>query len=273
MLKKNNLLALLLVLILSIYFSFLGCDSGGKSDSDAATADTVTTTSGLKYIDVVVAAGEKSKAGDVATVHYTGWLTDSTKFDSSRDRNQPFKVSIGQGSVIPGWDEGLQGMAIGSKRTLIIPPELGYGARSAGSIPPNSTLIFEVEMLDISEPRKIPEYDEANLQTTESGLQYVITQEGTGAIPQKGQTVEVHYSGWLVDGKMFDSSVDRGAPIQFPLGTGRVIPGWDEGLAMMKVGGKRILVIPSELAYGAGGRGAIPPNSILIFEVELLGVK
>lgn len=109
--------------------------------------------------------------------------------------------------------------------------------------------------------------------TTSSGLQYIDLKVGTGATAQAGQTVTVHYTGWLENGKKFDSSVDRGKPFSFPLGAGRVIKGWDEGVQGMKVGGKRKLIIPSALGYGArGAGGAIPPHATLIFEVELLGV-
>ena len=109
--------------------------------------------------------------------------------------------------------------------------------------------------------------------TTSSGLQYIDLTVGAGATAQAGQTVTVHYSGWLENGKKFDSSVDRGQPFSFPLGAGRVIKGWDEGVQGMKVGGKRKLIIPSNLGYGArGAGGAIPPHATLIFEVELLGV-
>ena len=108
--------------------------------------------------------------------------------------------------------------------------------------------------------------------TTSSGLQYIDLKVGTGAPAQAGQTVSVHYTGWLESGKKFDSSVDRGQPFSFPLGAGRVIKGWDEGVQGMKVGGKRKLIIPSNLGYGArGAGGVIPPNATLIFEVELLG--
>ena len=116
------------------------------------------------------------------------------------------------------------------------------------------------------------------MSKTPSGLQYEDTQAGTGASPQKGQTCVMHYTGWLwvnnAKGAKFDSSVDRGKPFEFPIGQGRVIKGWDEGVASMKIGGKRTLLIPPELGYGArGAGGVIPPNATLLFEVELLGVK
>src|SRR5437868_9794815 len=118
----------------------------------------------------------------------------------------------------------------------------------------------------------------AKTVTTQSGLQITDTTVGTGASPKKGQICVMHYTGWLYEngqkGKKFDSSVDSGKPFEFPIGAGRVIAGWDEGVASMKVGGKRTLVIPPSLGYGArGAGGVIPPNATLMFDVELLGVK
>ena len=114
--------------------------------------------------------------------------------------------------------------------------------------------------------------------TMPSGLQIIDTTAGTGATPRTGQTCVMHYTGWLYEngakGKKFDSSLDRGQPFEFPIGAGRVIKGWDEGVATMKVGGKRTLIIPPALGYGErGAGGVIPPNATLMFEVELLGVK
>ncbi len=124
----------------------------------------------------------------------------------------------------------------------------------------------------------VPRSNEPTPVTTASGLKYVDTRLGTGVSPQPGQRCVVHYTGWLSNrgkkGKKFDSSLDRGEPLVFPVGVGRVIKGWDEGLMTMKVGGKRTLYIPAALGYGARGAGTdIPPHSDLIFEVELLGVQ
>lgn len=109
-----------------------------------------TTPSGLSYEDLSIGTGQAATAGQNVSVHYTGWLTDGRKFDSSRDRGQPFEFPLGAGHVIRGWDEGVQGMQPGGIRRLTIPPDLGYGARGAGGvIPPNATLVFEVELLEI----------------------------------------------------------------------------------------------------------------------------
>jgi FKBP-type peptidyl-prolyl cis-trans isomerase len=109
-----------------------------------------TNPSGLKYLDIETGSGETARSGQRAKVHYTGWLTDGQKFDSSVDRRQPFEFTIGAGQVIQGWDEGVTGMKVGGKRKLVIPPAMGYGARGAGGvIPPNAELIFEVELLDL----------------------------------------------------------------------------------------------------------------------------
>jgi FKBP-type peptidyl-prolyl cis-trans isomerase FkpA len=108
------------------------------------------TASGLMIEELVVGEGDVAAAGQHVTVHYTGWLTNGNKFDSSKDRNDPFMFGLGQGQVIRGWDEGVQGMKVGGKRKLTVPPELGYGARGAGGvIPPNATLVFEVELLGV----------------------------------------------------------------------------------------------------------------------------
>jgi FKBP-type peptidyl-prolyl cis-trans isomerase len=131
-----------------LVFAVNGCGAG--SSKKAAGMDTVKTATGLKYLELKPGTGPSPQAGQTAVVHYTGWLTDGKKFDSSRDRNQPFEFPVGQGRVIKGWDEGVASMKVGGVRKLIIPPELGYGARGAGGvIPPNAVLVFEVELLGV----------------------------------------------------------------------------------------------------------------------------
>jgi FKBP-type peptidyl-prolyl cis-trans isomerase len=136
-------------LIIAMTSTLTGC--GSDTDTTATDADGyITNASGLKYKELVVGEGATAKAGDTVSVHYTGTLTDGTKFDSSVDRGAPFQFVVDGGQVIAGWDEGLQGMNVGGKRELYIPSDLAYGERSVGAvIPANATLVFEVELLEI----------------------------------------------------------------------------------------------------------------------------
>jgi peptidylprolyl isomerase len=238
-------------------------------------ADLITTDSGLQYFDITEGDGAPATAGGLVTTVFTIWVDEDAgpRFVVSSVDRDPLSFVLGAGdTVFPGWDEGVSTMQVGDKRLLVIPPELGLGDQGGGDIPPGSTLIMEVELVDAAEPVVMTEVDEADYTETESGLQYYDIVEGDGATPEQGQTVVVHYSGWLEDGTKFDSSLDRGQPFSFPLGTGSVIAGWDEGVATMQVGGKRQLRIPAELAYGEGGSGTIPPGATLIFDIELLEI-
>ncbi len=239
-----------------------------------------TTASGLKVKITEKGNGKQVIKGDKVTAHYTGTLEDGKKFDSSKDRNQPFSFKVGTGQVISGWDEGFQLLSIGDKATFTIPSNLGYGANGAGGvIPPNATLFFDVEVLDAvasPAPKAAVPYDVTGLDTIkmQSGLKFLKVESGTGDKAQQGKYVSVHYTGYLMDGKKFDSSVERGEPIEFQLGKGMVIKGWEEGIELMHVGDKMRFIIPSELAYGEkGAPGAIPANATLIFDCELVGVQ
>ena len=235
------------------------------------------TASGLQYVEVQAGDGPTPQEGEIVFVHYTGMLQDGTVFDSSRERGEPIQFALGRGMVIPGWDEGIGMMKEGGQARLIIPPELAYGASGAGGvIPPNATLIFEVELVSIQagSPDAPTQVDEADYVTTDSGLKYYDIEVGDGPAPQANQTVAVHYTGWLLDGTKFDSSLDRGQPLSFVIGVGQMIPGFDEGVATMNIGGKRQLMIPPELAYGEqGAGGVIPPNATIIFDVELVDAR
>jgi FKBP-type peptidyl-prolyl cis-trans isomerase len=143
-------LPMLLVLGLGAVMLAAACADEKEKNKDNKESKVVTTDSGLKYQDLKEGTGDAAKKGDNVQVHYTGWLKDGTKFDSSKDRGDPFEFELGAGKVIKGWDEGVAGMKVGGKRKLIIPPDLGYGKRGAGRvIPPDAELTFEVELLKI----------------------------------------------------------------------------------------------------------------------------
>ncbi|HEX5138202.1 MAG TPA: FKBP-type peptidyl-prolyl cis-trans isomerase [Planctomycetota bacterium] len=356
---------------------------------------TATTSGGVKVEWTAEGApGTEPKPGDVVVVHYTGTLTDGTKFDSSHDRGQPIRFMLGAGFVIQGWEEGLALLDVGAKAKLTIPWALAYGEQGRGKvIPPKADLHFEVELVDVIRGGPCPEADPAKEKTTESGLkwerivegsggrpepedlvrirfaiwtkdgkpafssaslanpivgpaqnmrlsaaaekflpeavqlmaagekcrfevppalcwenkkvlpavggnemtiwlveldriirfepldpektrktasglEYQVIREGTGKSPGPTAQVAVHYTGWLENGTEFDSSVRRGKVSEFALNG--VIPGWTEGLQLMKEGAIYRFRIPPALAYGPGGRDKIPPNATLIFDVELV---
>lgn len=236
-----------------------------------------TTASGLQYAILQEGKGIMPQPGDKVTVHYVGKLLNDTVFDSSYKRGEPFSFNLGEGRVIRGWDEGIALLHEGDSALLVIPPDLGYGNRAIGNIPANSTLKFIVQLEKVTQAPKIEAYDikDKPIETTASGLKVIrinkVDKNATKA--QNGDNIEVHYTGYFEDGKIFDSSVRRGEPIQFSLGKGQVIKGWEEGLAMLSEGEKARLIIPYQLAYGENGRPpAIPAKANLIFDVELIRV-
>ncbi|MEL6676905.1 MAG: FKBP-type peptidyl-prolyl cis-trans isomerase [Bacteroidota bacterium] len=262
---------------------------------------------GILYHIEQAGSGANPQAGDYVKVHYRGSFLDGKVFDSSMEGRDPLAFQLGQGYVIKGWDEGIPLFPVGSKGKLYLSPEFGYGAAGQGdAIPPNATLVFDVEVIEVMDEaaykayeaaqeeerrkliqqylekqlemelpniRKYVEAQPADYAYTLSGLHYHMEQEGEGPTAQPGQTVWVHYTGSLLNGQEFDSSRNRGQAFSFKLGENRVIPGWEEGLALFKKGGKGKLVIPSILGYGPRDMGVIPPNSILLFDIELLDVQ
>ncbi|MEL6543128.1 MAG: FKBP-type peptidyl-prolyl cis-trans isomerase, partial [Myxococcota bacterium] len=217
---------------------------------------------------------DKPKAVDRVEVHYTGWTTDGEMFDSSIVRGQPAKFPLNR--VIKGWTEGLQLMVVGEKRRFWIPANLAYGENPRPGAP-KGMLVFDVELLGIEkapEPPKVPEDVAAvpkNAKKTASGLAYRVLKKGEGKEhPTATSRVSVHYSGWTLDGNMFDSSVMRGRPATFPLNG--VIKGWTEGVQLMVTGEKTRFWIPAEMAYGENpGRGR--PGGMLVFDIELLEIQ
>jgi peptidylprolyl isomerase len=245
--------------------------------TEIASDQLTQSTSGLQYYEIIEGEGPESTQNSTVSTNYIIWVkTDQGyNFVDRSTAGSPLSFVLGRGDMVfPGWDEGATGMKVGGKRLLVIPPDLGLGSENNDIIPANSTLVMEIELTDVKEPQIATQVDEQDLTTTESGLKYYDLKTGTGDTPEAGQTVVVHYTGWLADGTQFDSSLDRGETFSFVLGAGNIIPGWDEGLTTMKVGGKRQLVIPPELGYGDQGAGSvIPPGATLIFEVELLEIK
>ena len=228
--------------------------------------------------DLVVGSGSPVGVGDFLIMDYVG-VSYSTglQFDASWDRGSPFPFELGAGRVIQGWDQGIVGMSVGGRRSLTIPPELAYGENGSGSgsIGPNETLVFVVDLI-ASVPANLekPTEDLTSESTTE--LKTNDISEGSGATVQPGNVVYIHYVGVSAStGEQFDSSWDRGRSefIGYISGTGNVIQGLDEGLLGMQVGGRRTVVIPPDLAYGENGAGdgLIAPNETLIFTVDLLG--
>jgi peptidylprolyl isomerase len=231
-------------------------------------ADAAKTTSGLASMVLQKGTGsDRPKADDIVTVHYTGWTTDGKMFDSSFARNAPSSFPVNR--VIKGWSEGVQLMVVGEKRRLWIPQELAYNGTPGR---PAGMLVFDIELLSMAPSPGTPPPDVAappsDAKRTASGLAYKVLREGKGGQrPNENSTVTVHYTGWTTDGKMFDTSVERGQPISF--GLRDVISGWTEGLQLMTVGEKTRFWIPERLAY----KGERPPRGMLVFDVELIAYK
>jgi FKBP-type peptidyl-prolyl cis-trans isomerase len=257
-------------------------------------------TTGLSYVMHKSNKGPKLKLEDVVTLNLK-YITskDSLVFDSWK-MGKPIQLKIAKASFKGDLMDGLTLLTVGDSASFLINADSlftkTFGAPRPAFIDSSSFLNFTVKIIStttdaalkaeelkaekenaMKENEVIAKYI-ADKQITpsksSSGLMYIITEPGSGEQAQAGKTVKVHYTGRLLDGTKFDSSLDRNDPIEFKLGQGMVIKGWDEGLALLKVGGKALLIIPSNLAYGSrGAGGVIPPFSPLTFEVELVSVQ
>lgn len=250
-----------------------GCSKGDdKAASSGSTAGTnqpaVPALKELKKEVIKPGTGEGAKNGDMLTMLYRGKLTNGAVFDGNMDDEfkptpdkDPFALNLGMGMVIKGWDQGLVGVKVGEVCKLSIPPDLGYGDKGSGQIPPNSDLYFTVKCLDIIR------------QGEENVIDITDVKVGTGPEVKKGDKITVHYVGTLLNGKQFDSSRDKNTPFSFTVGAGEVVPGFDKGVIGMKKDGKRNVRIPPAAAYGANPSNGLPANSVLKFELEVLTVN
>jgi peptidylprolyl isomerase len=259
--------------------------------------------SGLYFVETLPGKGIKIDTGSWVKAHFSVSLVDGKKIFSTSERGEPMEFEFGKKFDTPGFEEGVSKMVKGGKATLIVPSGIAFGETGRGAmVPPYSTVIYDLEIVDVQskadhdkaqadkkktetlklETNKKQEGDlmkkylvdhKITAKPSATGLIYVEKVKGTGAKAAPGKKVKVHYTGTLLNGTKFDSSRDRNEPFEFELGKGQVIKGWDEGIAMMNVGGKATLVIPSSIAYGERDMGQIPPYSTLVFDVELLDVK
>jgi FKBP-type peptidyl-prolyl cis-trans isomerase len=238
-------------------------------DVKAPPADAEKTASGLASKVLTKGTGtEHPTANDSVEVHYTGWQTDGKMFDSSVVRHEPARFPLGQ--VIKGWTEGLQLMVTGEKRRFWIPGNLAYGDPAPAGRP-SGMLVFDVELLKVNKPPETPTDLAAApkaAKKTKSGLAYRVLKKGIGTKhPTPASTVEIHYTGWTPDGKLVDSSVTRGEPVQVPL-SGHLPKGWTEGVQLMVEGEKARFWMPADLVAMPGA----PPGN-MVFDIELLSFK
>lgn len=264
------------------------------------------TESGVYYIETKRGKGLSPQPDYYASAHFTVHILGRDMLFSTLDRGEPIEFKLGSQFENPGFQEALGLMREGGKANVIVPSSMAFGAQGAGNgiVPPFTSLYYEIELVDVITPDEwerrqaereakqqaemvqkeqeeevllqkfLKDNDITPTTVLPGGLVYVEKEAGTGAQPAEGQNVKVNYTGKLINGNVFDSSFDRGEPITFVIGRGAVIEGWDKGIALMKEGGKAMLIIPSSMGYKDRGAGnVIPPYATLIFDVELLEVE
>ena len=263
---------------LLIFYSHCFAQVVGENPATLSDYEFSQTTSGVEITFINKGSGNTVKVGDLIRVHLVGSLSDGTEFFSTIKRNKPINVVVGIGTLIPGLDEGLQKLTLGSKAILKIPATMAYCEQGYGkSVPPNTDLIFQVELIEILvNPNPVIPFDILGQDTLsgKNGLKYMYAKETESDLASYGDSVYVHYIGYLPDGKIFDTSLSNKAPFSFKLGDQQIIKGWNKGITLMREGEKVRFIIPWKLAYGKEGFSSkIPPKTDLTFDIELVKVK
>jgi peptidylprolyl isomerase len=272
----TNRLSLLFVALLALaaapaVSAFAQDPAPAKPGGIPADTEVKTTASGLQY-SVLVAGkdGPHPKRGEKVKVHYTGWLTDGTKFDSSRDRGSPAEFTVGQ--LVEGWNEALCMMTAGARWKLTIPAKLGYGEKgSPPVIPANATLVFDLELIEF---QSLPEFhapDPAAQKKTDSGLKYEVLAAGTGDAPAADDVLELKYALWNTKGLLLDCSARSGNSLKMPCGD-LPLAFMKEAVSLLRKGARLRFEVPPDLCFGSKDQGpALPANSVTIWELELVG--
>ena len=232
-------------------------------------SDIQTTASGLQYVIFEEGTGETAIPGDDVTAHYTGYFPDGNTFDSSVERGQPFNFIIGQGQVIPGWDEGFALLPVGTKALLIIPGNLAYGPSGRGDIPPNGTLYFDVEMIDVAKPEQPEALDDSDYREVDLGVLVADLQSGAGPEAEAGEIMSIHFAYWDGAGAFLGNTRDQGTPLSFPVGTNSFIPGIEAATEGMTVGAVRQAIIPGAAMEGTPLQG----EDTFTFKIEMVSVS
>ena len=283
---KTNRFSLSIVVILAASF-LISCQ---KEDDSRTRADEIAeldkylvenqilmqpTWTGLYYIENEEGTGAVPEYKDTVYINYTATSLDGTPIASNEDLGEPASFQKGDPTLIFGVNETLSLMKEGGSARSIIPSTLGFGSYEYGNAEPYTTLIYDIELVEVKPGIPVEPYNTEGLimNTTETGLQFYVIEDTDKLKIQTGSLVSVHYTGYLSDGTIFDSSVKRGEPFETFIGVGQVIPGWDEGLLMMSIGDKFRFIIPSGLAYGERGAfPVIPAYETLTFDVEVIDI-
>lgn len=254
--------------------SLTGCGGGGGGSSSSSTA-AADNPSSFSQTDTAVGTGTQASSTNVVGIRYTVWLYSAsaadhkgTQLDTNLSSATPMVFTLGNGSVISGLDQGIAGMKVGGERVLIIPASLAYGSTGYGAVPANAGVVFDVQLVGAQAVADAPAFSTSD------------TVVGTGATAASGTTASVKYSAYLYSasaadhkGILVDTNTSSTTDYSFLLGASQSIAGFDQGVTGMKVGGKRTIIVPASLAYGATGSGSVPANSGMVFDVQLDAVQ